>query len=116
MAARGVVRDVGRVLGVPLDEVDYVAKLIPSSPGQYTSIPQALEDVPELARAQKKSDDIKQLLDVGSRLEGQTRHTSTHAAGVVISYDPLTDVVPLVKNDGQIVTQYPMMDLEKIGG
>ncbi len=115
MAARGVVRDVGRVLGVPLDEVDYVAKLIPSAPGQYTSIPEALEEVPELVRAQKKSADIKHLLDVGSRLEGQTRHTSTHAAGVVISYDPLTDVVPLVKNDGQIVTQYPMNDLDKIG-
>ena len=115
MAARGVVRDVGRVLGVPLDEVDYVAKLIPSSPGHYVSIPQALEDVPELKKLANSSKDIEQLLDIGAKLEGQTRHTSTHAAGVVISFDPLTDVVPLVKNEGQIVTQFPMMDLEKIG-
>ncbi len=115
MAARGVVRDVGRVLNVPLSEVDRLAKLIPSNPTQYTSIPEALEQVQDLRNAVAQSPQIKRLLEIGAKLEGLGRHTSTHAAGVVISRDPLSTVVPLVKNDGQIVTQYQMTDLEKVG-
>ncbi|NBV82797.1 DNA polymerase III subunit alpha [bacterium] len=115
MASRGVVRDVGRVLNVPLAEVDRLAKLIPSTPGQYTSIPEALEQVQDLKSAYDSSPEIKRLLDIGAQLEGLGRHTSTHAAGVVISKDPLATVVPLIKNEGQIVTQFQMSDLEKVG-
>ncbi len=115
MASRGVVRDVGRVLSVPLSEVDRLAKLIPSNPTQYTSIPEALEQVQELKTAYNNSPEIRRLLDIGAKLEGLGRHTSTHAAGVVISRDPLSTVVPLVKNEGQVVTQYQMTDLEKVG-
>jgi len=115
MAARGVIRDVGRVLNVPLSDVDRIAKLIPSSPGQYTSIPEALEQVSDLKKMYEEKEEFKELIDIGAQLEGQERHTSTHAAGIVISRDPLTTVVPLIKNEGQIATQYPMGDLEKIG-
>ncbi len=115
MASRGVIRDVGRVLDVPLHEVDLIAKLIPSSPGVYTSLPEALEQVAELAKLYKQSEEVRQLIDTGIELEGISRHTSTHAAGIVIAADPLTSVVPLIKNEGQIVTQFQMTDLEKIG-
>lgn len=115
MNARGVIRDVGRVLNVPLSDVDRIAKLIPAHPGTQTSIEQALTMVPELKKLYDGSEEIKQLLDIGSSLEGFARHTSTHAAGVVISRDPLSKVVPLVTNEGQSATQYPMNDLEKIG-
>lgn len=115
MASRGVIRDVGRALNVPLSDVDRIAKLIPSAPGQYTSIPEALEQVPDLKKSYDASEEIRDLIDVGIQLEGASRHTSTHAAGVVISRDPLTNVVPLVRNDGQVSTQYAMADLEKLG-
>ena len=115
MQGRAVVRDVGRVLGVPLPEVDRIAKLIPSVPGSYRGIPKALEDVSELKKAYESSADIKKLLDIGIELEGQARHSSTHAAGVVISREPLTTVVPLLQNDGQVATQFAMADIEKIG-
>ncbi len=115
MASRGVIRDVGRVLNVPLRDVDRIAKLIPSTPGQYTSIPEALEQIPELKKIYESTEEFKQLMDISIRLEGVSRHTSMHAAGVVISRDPLKTVVPLIRNDGQIVTQFPMSDLEKIG-
>jgi len=115
MAARGVIRDVGRVLNVPLSAVDRIAKLIPSSPGSYTSIPEALDQVPELKKLYNEQDEYKQLLDIGAQLEGLSRHTSTHAAGVVISRDPLSSVVPLIRNDGQTITQFSMTDLEKVG-
>ncbi|MEK9657813.1 MAG: DNA polymerase III subunit alpha [bacterium] len=115
MQSRAVVRDVGRALGVPLNEVDFLAKCIPSTPGKYTSIQEALETIPELKKTYKANTQHKELLDISQVIEGQVRHTSTHAAGVVISRDPLTDVVPLIKNDGQISTQYPMADIENIG-
>ncbi len=115
MASRGVIRDVGRVLNVPLKDVDRIAKLIPSAPGQYTSIPDALEQVPELKKLYESSEEFKQLIDVGIQLEGVSRHTSMHAAGVVISRDPLSSMVPLIRNDGQVVTQFSMTDLEKVG-
>ncbi len=115
MASRGVVRDVGRVLDVPLPMVDRVAKLIPSTPGHYVSIKDAIAQVPDLYKLYHETEDIRQLLDIGSALEGMSRHCSTHAAGVVISRDPLSKTVPLTKNEGQIVTQYSMTALEKIG-
>ncbi len=115
MQARAVIRDVGRVLDVPLWEVDRIAKLIPATPGSYTSIPEALEEVPDLAKEYKSNPSIRRLLDIGAALEGQARHSSTHAAGVVISKNPLTTVVPLTSNGGQISTQFAMADIEKIG-
>ncbi|MFC1616919.1 DNA polymerase III subunit alpha [Candidatus Margulisiibacteriota bacterium] len=115
MAARGVVRDVGRVLGIPLSDVDMIAKLIPSTPGNSMSIHEAIGHVPDLKKLYENNKSFKKLLDTGAELEGLARHTSTHAAGVVISRDPLNTVVPLIKNEGQTATQYPMGDLEKIG-
>ena len=88
MQGRAVIRDVGRVLNVPLADVDRIAKLIPSTPGTYVSIPDALEQVPELKKLYDTTPEFKELIDYGSQLEGVTRHTSTHAAGV-ISRDPL---------------------------
>lgn len=114
MQPRAVVRDVGRVLNVPLSDVDRIAKLIPSTPGHSVSISQAIEEIDDLKFAYSKPE-FKRLLDIGMELEGQARHCSTHAAGVVISRDPLTSVVPLVKNDGQVATQFAMADIEKIG-
>jgi len=115
MAARGVVRDVGRVLDVPLGDVDRIAKLIPSTPGSNMSISEAIEKIKELKTAYETSDQFKELLDYGKRLEGLARHCSTHAAGVVISRDPLSSVVPLIQNDGQAATRFEMTALEKIG-
>lgn len=115
MAARGVIRDVGRALNVPLSDVDRIAKLIPAHPGQSISIPEALETVPELKELYDDNNEFKTLIDTATKLEGAPRHTSTHAAGVVISRDPLPTVVPLMQTDGQVTTQYPMGDLEKIG-
>ena len=115
MNARGVVRDVGRVLNVPLTDVDRVAKLIPGTPGGHTTIAEALSEVPDLKKLHDQDPKIKQVLEIGQKLEGFARHSSTHAAGIVISRDPLTQMVPLMTNDGQTQTQYPMGDLEKIG-
>ena len=115
MAARGVVRDVGRALGTPLDFVDRVAKLIPSAPGQNVSIAEALDTVEDLRKLYDSDPSAKQLLDYGQKLEGFARHSSTHAAGLVISRDPLAQMVPLMNNDGQITTHFTMNNLEKIG-
>ena len=115
MAARGVVRDVGRALGVPLDFVDRIAKLIPSAPGQNISIKDAIETVDDLSQLYKNDHRATQLLDYGMKLEGFARHSSTHAAGLVISKDPLSTIVPLMNNDGQITTHYTMNNLEKLG-
>ncbi len=115
MQGRAVIRDVGRVLNIPLSIVDRIAKLIPATPGKYTSIPEALEQVPDLKKMYEEAEEYRQLLDIGTALEGQARHSSTHAAGVVISRDPLDTIVPLTANDGQIATQYEMTDIEKIG-
>jgi len=115
MAARGVVRDVGRALGVPLDFVDRIAKLIPSSPGQNVSIQEAIDTVDDLSQLYNNDHSATQLLDYGMKLEGFARHSSTHAAGLVISKDPLSTMVPLMNNDGQITTHYTMNNLEKLG-
>ncbi|MBL6722739.1 MAG: DNA polymerase III subunit alpha [Candidatus Margulisbacteria bacterium] len=115
MAARGVVRDVGRALGVPLASVDRIAKLIPSAPGQNISIQGAIDSVDELKNTYNGDPQAKQLLDYGMKLEGFARHSSTHAAGLVISRDPLASMVPLMNNDGQITTHFTMNNLEKLG-
>jgi DNA polymerase-3 subunit alpha len=112
MAARSVIRDVGRVLGVPYGTTDRLAKLIPYGRNLKT----ALAQVTELAELYKSDEKVKEIIDIGQRLEGLTRNTSTHAAGVVISADPLLNHVPLLRvSDEEIVTQFDMIDVEAIG-
>jgi DNA polymerase-3 subunit alpha len=115
MAARAAVRDAGRALGVPLGDVDRVAKLIPSGPGGLT-IELALKSIPELKTLYDAAPPLRQLLDTAKSIEGLARHASTHAAGVVISKDPLVDHAPLIKiGDDDINTQYDMDWVERIG-
>lgn len=114
MAARAVIRDVGRVMNIPYGDVDKIAKLVPVDPNMTLEL--ALEQEPELGTLYKKDPLVKELIDTSRHLEGLTRHASTHAAGVVISEDPLTNHVPLFRTgDGQISTGYAMTSLEKIG-
>jgi DNA polymerase-3 subunit alpha len=113
MAAKAVVRDVGRVMGLSYPEVDRLAKLIPNE--LNIKIEQALEREPQLKVLMETDPKIKQLIDISQDLEGIARHASTHAAGVVISDVPLTEYVPLFKADEQVSTQYDMKNLEKIG-
>lgn len=114
MAARGAIRDVGRVLGYPYGEVDSIAKMIPTELG--ITIESAIDMNPELKKLYSESDRIKRLLNIARALEGFPRHASTHAAGVVISKDPLVEHVPLHKlGDSNIATQYTMTDLEELG-
>ena len=115
MAARAAIRDAGRALGVPLPDVDRVAKLVPSGPTGLT-IPQALKQIPELGALYSHDPQIRKLLDTAASIEGLARNASTHAAGVVISKHPLTEHVPLVKiGDDGINTQYDMNVVERVG-
>ena len=115
MAARAAVRDAGRALGVPLQDVDRVAKLIPSGPGGLT-IEQALASIPELRSLYDANAQIRELCDTARTIEGMARHASTHAAGVVISKGPLIDYAPLIKlGEGDVNTQYDMGWVERIG-
>jgi len=114
MAARAAIRDVGRALNLPLVQVDKIAKLIPGE--LDITIDKALNNVLELKNLYQQDQQIKLLLDTARGLEGLARHASVHAAGVVISRDPLTDHVPLTKiGEGIATTQYTMSNLEKIG-
>ncbi len=116
MAARAAIRDVGRVMGYPYGEVDTIAKMIPQEIG--ITIKQALEMNPELNKMYNENERVKRLLDVAKALEGFPRHASTHAAGVVISKDPIVEHVPLHKigdADSVIATQYTMTALEELG-
>ncbi|MCP3980022.1 MAG: DNA polymerase III subunit alpha [bacterium] len=118
MAARAVVRDVGRVLEIPYADVDRIAKLIPALPGQDVTIAGSMKEVPALSEAYRKEPNIKELLDVAQRLEGTTRHASTHAAGVVIAPKPIVEYAPLYKGtkDGdEITTQWAKDEIEEIG-
>ncbi len=115
MAARGAVRDVGRVLDIPYADVDTVAKLIPMAPGKQTSISNAINLIPELKSKYENDATIKDLLDTAMQLEGMPRNSSTHAAGVVLTKDPVTDYVPVHKTGDSTVTQFPMAILEKLG-
>lgn len=114
LAARAAVRDVGRALNVPFGEVDKVAKLIPGNLGM--TIERALNESPDLKQLYDSQPRIKGLLDMARKVEGMPRHASTHAAGVVISRDPLTDAVPLQSgSEGTALTQYSMENLESVG-
>lgn len=113
MAARAVIRDVGRALNYPYAEVDRIAKMIPME--LNITIDRALELNPELRKEYEADERIKYLIDISKSLEGLPRHSSTHAAGVVISSAPLVEFVPLAKNDEAVVTQFPMTILEELG-
>ena len=114
MAARGVIRDTGRGMEMTYAEVDKIAKMVPTE--LHITLDKALEQNPDLKSLMQADPRVKELIDVAKRLEGLARHASTHAAGVVISPQPLTDVVPLYKsNKDEITTMYPMTDVEKIG-
>ncbi|WPD19405.1 DNA polymerase III subunit alpha [Thermaerobacter composti] len=114
MLARAVIRDVGRVMGLPYGEVDKIAKMVPAQLG--ITLDQALEASPELRQAYEQQPVVRQLVDMARKLEGMPRHASVHAAGVVIGRDPLMEHVPLQRmQDGSTVTQFPMTTLEELG-
>lgn len=113
MAARGAIRDVGRALDISYQEVDTIAKQIPFE--VHMTINRALEMNHELKRMYDEDERVKELIDTAIALEGLPRHSSTHAAGVVISKDPVTDLVPIQKTDEAITTQFPMTTLEELG-
>lgn len=114
LAARGVIRDVGRVLEIPLKEIDKIAKMIPGRPG--ITLGKAMAEEPELKKCYDQGEEqIKKLFDIAMRLEGMSRHASTHAAGVVIGSRPLMEIVPLYKAGDEISTQYTMTVLEELG-
>ncbi len=114
MQARAVIRDVGRVMGIPYAEVDRIAKLIPGT--LNIGLEEALEKEPQLKELIRKDSKVASLFKIARSLEGLTRHASTHAAGVVISNRPLMDYLPLYRGqDGEVVTQYAMKEVEAIG-
>jgi DNA polymerase-3 subunit alpha len=114
MKAKAVVRDVGRVLDMPFADVDKVAKLIP--PALDMTLEKALEESPGLKELQSRDPRVKELVDVGRRLEGMTRHASVHAAGVVIAPRPITEFAPLYKGkQDEITTQWAMKEIERVG-
>ena len=113
MAARAAIRDIGRVLGMPYQEVDAVAKLIPHELG--ISIETSLRRSNDLRELYESDMTVRRLIDLSMKVEGMPRHASTHAAGVVITRENANDYVPLQLNDEQVVTQYPMGTLEELG-
>ena len=114
MAARGAIRDVGRALNFSYAETDVVAKLVPTMPLHIT-LKEALDVSPKLKEMYDGDDRVKMLIDTAMSLEGMPRNTSTHAAGVVITADPVSTYVPLSRNDDTIVTQYTMTTIEELG-
>lgn len=113
MAARAAIRDVGRALSIPYNEVDAVAKQVPME--LHITIDRALTINPELKKMYDSNPTVKNLIDTARALEGMPRHASTHAAGVVITKDPVDTYVPLARNDEQMVTQFTMTTLEELG-
>ena len=113
MAARGAIRDVGRALNFTYAETDVVAKLVPSTP--KITLKEALEASPKLKEMYDTDERVRKLIDTARALEGMPRNTSTHAAGVVITAEPVCNYVPLSRNDDTIVTQYTMTTIEELG-
>jgi len=115
MAAKAAIRDVGRALDIPYAEVDRIAKLVPNT--LNISIDEAMKAEPKLKELYDSDERYRELIDIARRLEGLSRHASTHAAGVVISPEPLTQYAPLYKNptDETVTTQFDMGAVEKIG-
>ncbi|MDD4699528.1 MAG: DNA polymerase III subunit alpha [Oscillospiraceae bacterium] len=113
MAAKGAIRDVGRAMALPYSLCDRIAKLIPANIGM--TIEKALEESKELKAMYDDNLQVKQLVDTARKVEGMPRHASTHAAGVVITDKPVSEYVPLAKNDESVVTQYTMTVLDELG-
>src|SRR5712675_555681 len=117
LQARGVVRDVGRVLQMPYGQVDKLCKLVPQNPAKPISLKQAIEDEPRLKAAQDDEPVVKRAFDIAQKLEGLHRHASTHAAGIVIADRPLAELVPLYRDpkSNMPVTQFNMKWVEPAG-
>ena len=113
MAARGAIRDVGRALNFTYAQTDIVAKLVPATP--HITLQEALEVSPKLKQMYDEDEQVRKLIDTARSLEGMPRNTSTHAAGVVITADPVSTYLPLSKNDDTVVTQYTMTTIEELG-
>ena len=113
MAARGVIRDVGRALNMTYAECDVIAKLVPNA--LHITLDDALKLSKELREKYETDEAVKKLIDTAKALEGMPRHASTHAAGVVITKDPVVSYVPLARNDETIVCQYTMVTIEELG-
>lgn len=117
LQARAVLRDVGRVMQIPYNEVDRISKMIPFNPVDPVTLSKAIEMDPELRRLQREDENIGRLLDIGLKLEGLNRHASTHAAGILIADRPLVELIPLYKDarSDMPVSQYSMKDSETAG-
>ena len=113
LAARAAIRDVGRAMGIPYNVVDNVSKQVPRE--LNITIQKALKKSPEFKELYDSDEQIKELIDTSMKVEGMPRHSSTHAAGVVITRDPVASYVPLALNDNSPVTQYTMTTLEELG-
>jgi len=117
LASKAAIKDVGRALDMPYAEVDRISKMIPPPVrGRNVSIEQAIEQVPELRKAMETTPQVSDLIDLARRLEGCARHVSVHAAGVVITPEPLEELIPIAMSaKDEVTTQYEMSDLEKVG-
>src|SRR5207247_1821749 len=117
LQARGVLRDVGRVLQMPYGQVDKLCKLVPQNPASPIALARAIEDEPRLQAARDSEPVVKRAFDIAQKLEGLTRHASTHAAGIVIGDRPLTELVPLYRDpkSNMPVTQFNMKWVEQAG-
>lgn len=114
MAARGAIRDAGRAMGLPYGKVDTVAKLIPMS--MHSTIDGALKSEKELVKLAATDNEVSLLIETAKKIEGMARNTSIHAAGIVITRDPVADYVPLYRNgEGEVMTQYTMTTIERLG-
>ena len=117
LQARAVVRDVGRVLGMPYGQVNRIAELIPNNPAKPVTLAQAIEAEPQLRRMRDEDETVRRLIEIALKLEGLYRHSSTHAAGVVIGDRPLAELIPLCRDpqSDMLVTQYSMKHVEQAG-
>ncbi len=115
MQARNAIRDVGRVLDISYGKVDKIAKLIPQIQGIVMTLDKALEEAPKFREAYDNDAESRRLIDTARKLESLPRHTSIHAAGVVMSKEELTDIIPLALSNEQVVTQFNMNEIEELG-
>ena len=116
MSSKAVIKDVGRVLGLPYSEVDRLSKMVPSFRGKVFSIEEAVGKVKEIRERLSENKQLAEAVELARSLENMVRHSSTHAAGVVISNEPLADYIPLYRGSkNEIVTQFDMNSIEKLG-
>src|SRR5262249_23911969 len=117
LASRAAIKDVGRALDMPYAEVERISKMIPPPVrGRNVSIEQAIQQVPELRKAMETDERVSEVIEIARRIEGCARHVSVHAAGVVITPEPLEELIPIaVSAKDELTTQYEMTDLEKVG-